>query len=44
MAGKERKGVRKPATKFGNLQKKMQQAEKSKAKIRQAKKKERSSG
>ena len=39
MAANERKGVRKPATKFGNLQKKMQQAKKSQAKVKRSKKK-----
>jgi len=39
MSKNERQGPRKPATKMPNLQKKMQQAEKSKAKVNREKKK-----
>jgi len=39
MSKNEKQGPRKPATKLPNLQKKMQQAEKSKAKVKREKKK-----
>ena len=39
MTKNERQGPRKPATKMPNLQKKMAQAEKSKAKVKREKKK-----
>lgn len=39
MTKNERQGPRKPATKLPNLQKKMEQAEKSKVKVKRDKKK-----
>jgi len=39
MTKNEKQGPRKPATKMPNLQKKMQQAEKSKAQLKRDKKK-----